>query len=163
MQWKVFLALVGVVIVGATIGSVLRPTSKPQVALRIYAIRPIVAPRSIPEPVLKSLLKSLPTNAPISGGFLPAHETPLDRLRAWLDNHAWGGGWTGSSPGNDLITIANPGASKLCAQGYVRGRMYHVLGYRQSQFRFSNYVPSPVPAEFVPGPCPARRSGPAGG
>lgn len=53
--------------------------------------------------------------------------------------------------------VATPGSPKLCAQGRVRGRIYHVLGYKQSQFRFSNYLPSPVPAEFLPGPCPAIR------
>jgi hypothetical protein len=67
---------------------------------------------------------------------------------------------SGLNSGNTLITIGNPGASKFCAQGRVRGRMYHVLGYKQSQFRFSNYVPSPVPPEFLAGPCPGRRNGP---
>jgi hypothetical protein len=64
------------------------------------------------------------------------------------------------STSHHLYYIVTTGSSKLCAQGRVRGRMYHVLGFKQGQFTFSNGVPSPVPSEFLRGPCPAHHLSP---
>jgi hypothetical protein len=85
LQWKVMLALVGVVLVAVTLGSALRPTSKPATySSSFLVIRPFRAPRSIPPAVLKSLLRSLPKRGEV---FVrpPEHKTIPDRLRAWLD------------------------------------------------------------------------------
>jgi hypothetical protein len=78
LQWKVFLALLAVVLVGATLGSVLRPTSKPPTLTATFAISAPPGGWANPIPVGPTPQRAL---------FIlgPEPKTPLDRLRAWLE------------------------------------------------------------------------------
>jgi hypothetical protein len=89
LQWKVALALVGVVVIAATLGSVLGPSqtngrthtfyiSGVNSGLTGYTKKPVITVWLAPKHAANL-------------GFLPADATLLDRLRAWLDQHVWGG------------------------------------------------------------------------
>lgn len=79
LRWKVSLALLAVVVVAVTLGSVLRSSGNPRtvVTIRLTPAR-LAHSSSIPRIVFPHAAKS-------EAIFLPAPETPLDRLRAWLD------------------------------------------------------------------------------
>jgi hypothetical protein len=78
LQWKVSLALLAVVFVAVTLGSVLRPSSKPTTITISAPPGGWTSYTPTPIPVAHLPKKAFFVLA-------PERKTPLDRLRAWLD------------------------------------------------------------------------------
>jgi hypothetical protein len=80
LQWKVMLVLVVVVVAAVSLGSALHSS---QSSVRTFYVSGVNSGWT----GYYTSMKNVPTL-----GFLPAHKTPLVRLRDWLDKHVWGGG-----------------------------------------------------------------------
>lgn len=86
LRWKVSLALGVVVVAAAILGSVLHSSGQSP-ARNLVRGTVVIRPFAYQHKLTPKMMRQLIVAAPKVRGlvFLPARETPLDRLRAWLD------------------------------------------------------------------------------